>query len=190
MIIEGLCTTRNEDGTINLAPMGPVVDRELTTFLFRPFQSSRTYANLRARHCGIFHVTDDVSLLARAAVGDLPELPEMFPAQTVDGMVIAKTCRWYEFEVVSLDDSRERAEVRTRVTHAGRLRDVWGFNRASHAVIETAILATRLHLIPVDEIVRQLDQFRVIVEKTAGDSERDAFAFLEESIRRKISLTG
>lgn len=178
MIIEGLCTTVNEDGSINLAPMGPVVDRELTTFLFRPFRTSTTYANLNRHGRGVFHVTDDVRLIARAAVGALTELPELFPARTIDGSVVASACRWYEFVVLSIDETRDRTEIETKITHVGRLRDFSGFNRAKHAVLESAILATRLHLIAPDEVQRQLEQFRIIVEKTAGDEEREAFEFL------------
>jgi uncharacterized protein len=191
VIIEGLCTTRNQDGSINLAPMGPVVDAELTSFLFRPFKSSTTYANLKATGCGVFHVTDDVELIARAAVGagggsvfpsgptpegDTP--PEMFPAVKVDGMVLASACRWYEFEVVSIDESSDRTEMETRLLHTGLLRDYFGLNRAKHAVLELAILATRLPWTDRDEIDRQRKQCGTLIEKTAGDAERRAFAFL------------
>ena len=37
------------------------------------------------------------------------------------------------------------------------LRDVFGFNRAKHAVLEAAILATRLHILPEDDVRRQFD---------------------------------
>ena len=61
-ILEGIVTTRNEDGTINVAPMGPVVDPaeapRITNLLLRPFQTSTTYANLARTRQGVFHVTD------------------------------------------------------------------------------------------------------------------------------------
>ena len=47
LILEGIVTTRNADGSINVSPMGPLVDRGLTSFRFRPFQTSHTYQNLK-----------------------------------------------------------------------------------------------------------------------------------------------
>ena len=60
MILEGLMTTVNADGTVNVSPMGPRVDAGLTTFTLRPFQTSTTYCNLKRTGMGVFHVTDDV----------------------------------------------------------------------------------------------------------------------------------
>jgi hypothetical protein len=187
VIIEGVCTTRNSDGSINIAPMGPLVDEALTSFVFRPFQTSTTFANLKARRCGVFHVTDDVELIARAAVGRLTQLPEMIPATRVDGMVIAGACRWYEFEVASINEASERSEISTRLVHTGHLREFFGLNRAKHAVLEAAILATRLHLISSSDVQRQLEPLAQMVEKTGGVQERSAFEFLRSHISKNSS---
>ena len=169
MIVEGLVTTLNADGELNVAPMGPIVDDAFSTFLLRPFPTSRTYRNLLTQRCGVFHIVDDVLLLAQAAIGQLQTLPPTFPAERVLGQVLRDACRWHEFEVVSIDDTQERVHIETRVVHTGRLRDFFGFNRAKHAVLEAAILATRLHLIATDDIRRQMDWLRIPVEKTAGE---------------------
>jgi hypothetical protein len=58
------------------------------------------------------------------------------------------------------------------------LRDFFGFNRAKHAVLEAAILATRLHLLPLRDVESQLAALRVLVEKTAGPREREAFELI------------
>ena len=104
------------------------------------------------------HVVDDVLLLARSAVGLLAEAPPTFPAEKIEGAVLADCCRWYEFEIREFDDSQERAEMRAQVVHAGWRRDFFGFNRAKHAVVEAAILATRVHLIPLPEILSEMDR--------------------------------
>ncbi|OYW12195.1 MAG: hypothetical protein B7Z55_18485, partial [Planctomycetales bacterium 12-60-4] len=147
MILEGLVTTLDASANLNIAPMGPIVDRDMSRLVLRPFQTSQTYRNLKAAPAGVLHVTDDVELIARAALDGLTTPPETFPAECITGRVLASACRWYEFEVVSLDDSRERTEIVVHVVHTGRLRDVFGFNRAMHAVLEATILATRLHLL-------------------------------------------
>jgi hypothetical protein len=102
--------------------------------------------------------------------------------------VLKSACRWYEFKVESLDDSDERTRIEARVVHSGRLRDFFGFNRAKHAVLEAAILATRIHILPADEIVAQIDALRSPVDKTAGSNERAAFQLVDEYVQS--SLTG
>ena len=187
MILEGIATTLNSDGSVNIAPMGPLVDRTMQTLLLRPFRSSDTFANLRRSGCGVFHVVDDVLLLARAAVHRLDTMPGMFPAKHVCGRVLRDACRWYEFTIDDFDDSTERAEFTARVVHAGRLRDVFGFNRAMHAVVEAAILATRVHLIESQEILLRFEELRSPISKTAGPDETAAFELLFDYVRENCS---
>jgi hypothetical protein len=182
MILEGMITTKNADASINVAPMGPRVDESFTTLILRPFQTSQTFRNLKQHPSGVFHVTDDVHLLAQAAIGSLNALPETFPAETIDGVVLKSACRWYEFEIESFDDLEERTTLSARVVHSGHIRDFFGFNRAKHAVIEAAILATRLHFIPRQEILDQFATLKVIVDKTAGPQEVKAFELLERYV--------
>jgi hypothetical protein len=180
MILEGLVTTRDAAGTLNVAPMGPVVDEAMTSLVLRPFKTSTTYRNLCTHPQGVFHVVDDVLILAKAAIGRLESLPPTFPAIQVRGEVLQDACRWYEFEIVRRDETEDRTRLEAKVVHVGRLRDVFGFNRAKHAVLEAAILATRVHLLPREELERQFAALAILVEKTAGPREREAFAVLRE----------
>jgi uncharacterized protein len=186
MILEGLVTTLGPDGAVNIAPMGPIVNEELTSFTFRPFRTSTTYANLRDRRQGVLHVTDDVMLIAQGAIGEWREAVPMQPARSVNGSVIADACRWYEFEVTALDDSAERTTIDVRVLHVGRGREYFGLNRAKHAVLEGAILATRLHLIPPMEIAAEWRRLTIPIEKTAGKREREAFELLTKFVGQKV----
>ncbi len=190
MILEGIVTTVGTDGRVNIAPMGPRVGSDMSRFLLRPFPTSQTYLNLRARPEGVLHVTDDVLLLARAALEAVEPPPELVPAERVRGFVLADACRWYEFRVASIDDSEQRVRVEAEVVHAGRGRDFFGFNRAKHAVVEAAILATRTHLLPLDEVRAEFARLAVLVEKTGGDQEREAFAFLQGHLERAAAAKG
>jgi len=69
--------------------------------------------------------------------------------------------------------------------HQGFRREFIGFNRARHAVLEAAILATRTHLIPRDEIRAEYARLQVIVDKTAGPREQEAMAMLTEYVRSR-----
>lgn len=186
MIVEGIVTSTDAQGAVNVAPMGPFVDPSISTLRLRPYQTSRTYQNLKVNRQGVFHVVDDVLLLAQAAIGELNQLPELIPAEKVQGHVIKSACRWYEFEVTELDDSQDRTDIQARVVHMGRLNDFIGFNRAKHAVLEAAILATRVHLLPRDYIMQEYDRLQIPLEKTAGAAELEAFALLRDFVRRRL----
>lgn len=179
MILEALVTTMNADGTPHLAPMGPRVDAGFTRFTLRPFPTSGTYRNLRRHPEGVIHVTDDARLIAVAALGAVEPLPALEPARAVKGFVLSEACRWYEFHATAFDDTTERVTIETEVIHSGRGREFFGFNRAKHAVVEAAILATRMHLIPHAEIAAEFAKLRIIVNKTGGDAEHEAMQFLE-----------
>src|SRR5918911_492981 len=97
-------------------------------------------------------LTDDALLIAKAALGAADPLPPLRPAERVEGFVLADCCRHYEFVVRGVDASGERVVMEAEVVHFGRHHDFWGFNRAKHAVVEAAILATRLHLLPREEV--------------------------------------
>lgn len=179
MILEGLVTSTDNAGRPHLAPMGPTVFGDFDRLLLRPFPTSNTYKNLTHRGEGVFHVTDDARLIAYAAVGKLQELPRTELAYIVKGFVLNDACRAFEFCVSNIDASGERVRIEVGVVHRHKLREFLGFNRAKHAVIEAAILATRFHLLPADEIAGEFKKLRVIVDKTGSDAEHDAMGMLE-----------
>ena len=184
MILESIVTTLNQDGTPNVSPMGPSIDESMETFQLRPFDTSRTFENLERTRCGVMHVTDDVELFARSAIGKLDRPPEMIEAKSIDGAVLADCCRWYEFRVEFIDKTGPRMDLNCRTVASGRRRDFWGFNRAKHAVLEAAILATRVDFLPADEIREQFERLESAVEKTGGRQELDAFAILRKFLKR------
>lgn len=188
MILESLVTTLDAGGAPNLAPMGPLVDdddRELARFTLRPFRSSTTYRNLRATGQGVLHVTDDVLLIARAALGriDFAGLAAR-PAGSVRGVVLVDCCRYHEFRIVDLNDRDERTTLVAETVARASVRDFFGFNRAKHAVLEAAILATRVGLIPIDDIRDELRRLAVPIEKTAGPREHAAFELIRTHVER------
>jgi hypothetical protein len=184
MILEGIVTTVSPEGRVNIAPMGPKVGPSLERFVLRPFRTAQTYRNLKAHGEGVLHVTDDVLLLAKAALGAVEPLPAMFAASRVRGFVLQDSCRYYEFRAIFLDDHKERVQIGAEVLHSGRLRDFFGFNRAKHAVVEAAILATRTNYLPLDEIKAEYRKLAMLVEKTGGDQEHEAFDLLCEHVAR------
>lgn len=186
-ILEGIVTTINADGSPNISPMGPIVDDALNRLWLRPFQTSTTYQNLKRTGAGVFHLTDDVELFAQAAVGQPHPLPRLRPAEKIDGVILADACRWFAFQIESLDDSAERTSIVARVIDRGVERDFLGFNRAKHAVLEAAILATRVHLLDAKEIQAEFARLATPIEKTGAAPEHRAFNFLRDYVKQSAT---
>lgn len=195
MILESIVTTIDPAGRINIAPMGPVLRNAAAMsscqggdpgFVLRPFEGSRTFDNLYATRQATIHVTDDATLFARAAIGRLDQCDQLTRRSECGQFVILKHChRWFTVQIDSVTETPPRYEMNCRLIESGIEAPFFGFNRGKHAVIEAAILATRTHLIPVDELNSQIDALYPLVEKTAGQPERLAFEMLTQEIQRR-----
>lgn len=186
MILEGIVTTLGKGGEPNIAPMGPAFDTDrLETakrFVLKPFKTSRTYANLKIHSEGVMHVIDDPLLLAEATLGQAN--PELIPAERVKGVRLADCCRFIEFRITSCDDTADRVIMTAAIEYQGFVRETFGFNRGRHAVVEAAILASRIGILSPEELRRELDRLCPIVNKTGGHREQTAFSLLDRHIRR------
>ena len=183
MIVEGLVTTLDQQGMLNVAPMGPVIHGDFSRLTLRPFQGSTTCNNLTASDYGVFHVVDRTDVIARAAVSRLTELPETEDARQVSGRVLIDCCRWFEFRIVHRDLTDMRTVMEAEVVHCQERRPFFGFNRARNAIIEAAILATRLHLTGRDSVMTAFEQLESAVEKTGGAEELESFAMLKQYVK-------
>lgn len=186
MIIETLLTSLDPAGTLNCAPMGVEWGEE--AIVIKPFLETVTFRNLQATRAAVINLTDDALLFAQAVTHHPgAEHPATVPAERIAGRVLESACSWRELEVIRIDDTPPRSRIETRVVHRGARREWSGFNRAKHAVLEAAILATRTHLIQAEEIRREFERLRVIVDKTAGPREQEAMALLEGWVRQKLA---
>ena len=174
MILEIIVTTLNERGIINFAPMGVEWGEE--TIVLKPFLETTTFRNLEQRRSAVVNLTDDVMLFAEGAIGS-PQYPSI-PATVVKGVVLESACSWRELVVEAVDATPPRSRIDARVVHSGFRREFIGFNRARHAVLEAAILATRTHLLPAEQIREEYARLQVLVDKTAGPREREAMDLL------------
>jgi hypothetical protein len=179
MIVESIVTTVGADGAVNSAPMG--VEWGEDRIVLKPFLDTATYRNVVAVRAAVVNLVDDVRIFARAAISN-PVCPTV-PATVVHGVRLADCCSWRELEVSSIDSTPPRSRIETTVVHRGVVREFIGFNRARHAVLEAAIYATRLHLLPREFVGSELERLQVIVDKTAGPEEQEAMALLTAFVR-------
>jgi hypothetical protein len=185
LIIECIVTTVGEDGVVNVAPMG--VEWGDEEIVLKPFLETATYRNVVATGRAVVNLTDDVRIFAQAAISN-PQPPTK-PAVAGAGAVLADCCSWRELTVTSLDSTPPRARIVTRVAHRGFAREFIGFNRARHAVLEAAIYATRVHLLPHDLIDSELQRLQTIVDKTAAPAEHEAMDLLTAFVRDRLSTS-
>ena len=178
MIVETIVTSLDAGGAVNCAPMG--VEWGDESIVLKPFLDTATYRNLVATRAAVVNLTDDVMLFARAAISS-PVFPTV-PAQVVRGVMLADCCSWREVEVHGIDSSPPRSRIHATVVHRGARREFIGFNRACHAVLEAAIYATRVHLLPRALIDSEFARLQIIVDKTAGPREAEAMALLAEYV--------
>lgn len=185
MILETIVTSTDAEGRANVAPMG--VEWGDAVIVLKPFLETATYRNVCATGAAVVNLVDDVRLFAAAAISN-PQYPTV-PAEVVRGVVLADACAWREVEVRSVDSTPPRSRIETVVVHRGMHREFIGFNRARHAVLEAAIYATRLHVLPTAYIEEEFARLQVIVDKTAGPAEIEAMELLTRHVRGVLAST-
>lgn len=186
MIVETVVSTISREKQLNFAPMGVVFEEKIV--LLRPFQHTTTYKNLVETGEGVVNITDDVLVFARSALSR--ETFDHFPARCVRGVVLSAACAYYEFVVQEIREGSERANVQGKIVNGGKIRDFLGFNRGKNAVIEAAILATRLNLLAPETVLRKLGEYAEIVDKTAGEAEQRAMEYIYNYVKDAIKQIG
>jgi uncharacterized protein len=181
LILEAIITTESEDGSMHVAPMGPQVSEAMDRWLLKPFQTSTTFRNLHRSSRCIVHVVDDALLLALAVLGKA----NSFPATSIPGtgFVLDAACHWFALSVNEWDISQPRALATCRVVRKHVNRPFFGWNRAKHAIVELAILASRIGMLDVSMMQNEMDRLKIMIEKTGGHREFEAFELLCHYIR-------
>lgn len=183
MIQEVLITTQNAEGTVHIAPMGIHVGDGTLAVL--PFKPSTTLNNLLAGGCAVINYCDDVRIFAGCLTGrrDWP----LRPAARIAGHYLAAALAHSEVRLQRVEDDELRPRLLCEVVHSENHGAFQGFNRAQFAVLEAAILVSRLHMLPAEKIAAELAYLRIGLDKTAGDRERQAWDWLMAVIEQRRS---
>lgn len=177
-IVETIVTTLNPDGTAYIAPLGLIADGD--HWVIAPFKPSRTLDNLRRSPVACASHTTDVRVFAGGVTGR--KTWPTVAANRIQGLRLAECVAHWELAVDRIieDDQRPRFVCRTQwsESHAP-----WGgYNRAQAAVIECAVLVTRLHMLAPEKIETELKYLEIAIAKTAGPVELEAWGWLIERI--------
>lgn len=177
-ILEILLVTRNADGSPHIAPMG--LRQRGALSLLAPFRPSRTLDNLLREGRASVNTTDDVRIYAGALTGhrDWP----VTNCEEIDGYRLCNALSHRELVVEQVDDDGIRPGFLCRCVSDKVHRSFLGFNRAQAAVLELAILVSRLDRLPVDKVNTEISYLQIAIDKTAGDEERQAWDWLIERV--------
>lgn len=178
MIRETLVTTVDTSGRVHIAPLGLIAEGD--GWIIAPFRPSGTLDNLRAVPFAVANYSDDVRIFAGCLTGRRD-----WPTATCGGPVprLAGALSHSELAVTHVTEDEQRPRFHCQVIATKAHRPFAGFNRAQAAVVEAAILVSRLHMLPREQIEREIAHLEVIVGKTAGPIEQEAWSWLLEKIR-------
>jgi uncharacterized protein len=178
MIRETIVTTISRQGRIHLAPIGIIADG--ADWIIAPFRPSVTLDNLQAVPFAVANYTDDVRIFAGCLTGrdDWP----VTASKEVPVPRLAGALAHAELAVVHVGDDEQRPRFRCRVVQTASHAPFEGLNRAKAAVVEAAILISRLEFLPRDKIEREIAYLGSAVQKTAGPAEQEAWQWLMDKI--------
>ncbi|GJD72968.1 DUF447 domain-containing protein [Methylobacterium goesingense] len=178
LILETVVTTTARDGALHLVPFGLIQDG--ADWILAPFRPSPTILNLADNPVFAASSPSDVRVIAGAVTGrrDWATLP----CERIAGRRLAESFGHAEFEVAAIEDDPVRPRYRGRMVHAAAHIPFIGYNRAQAAVLEAAILSTRLHMLEPDKILTEMRYHAIAIAKTAGPAEREAWDWIEDKV--------
>jgi hypothetical protein len=83
-----------------------------------------------------------------------------------------------------LREDDQRPVLRMKSVHEETHAPFAGFNRAQAAVVEGAILVSRLFMLPEDKVDREMAYLQIAIDKTAGENERIAWNWITAAVAR------
>lgn len=180
MIQETIVTTVNQQGVAHIAPMGIHVLEDEVIIL--PFKPSTTLANIIETRSAVINYCDDVRVFAGCLTGRREWTLQA--AEKIKGKVLQNTLAHSEIELVRIEEDEIRPKLCCKIVHQINHAPFLGFNRAQYSVLEAAILCSRLKMLSIEKIDREIDYLRIGLEKTASQRELEAWSWLMELIEK------
>jgi hypothetical protein len=92
---------------------------------------------------------------------------------------------------VNVIDDAMRPQLIMEVIYSEQHQPFEGFNRAQAAVIELAVLVSRLQRLPMEKIIQDMQYLQIAIDKTSGPRELDAWGWLVEAVENhRAALSG
>jgi len=178
-IFEVVITTCAPDGVVHVAPMG--VRYVVDDIVLKPFRPSRTLDNVLATRTAVLNTVTDVRLFAGCVTGR-----RTWPTLSAAPGAVRLACAHAHLllHLREVQEDPQRPTLRLARVREEQHSLVPGFNRAQAAVIEGAVLVSRLHLLPAQKIAEEMAYLQIAIDKTAGAPELEAWGWLREAVAR------
>lgn len=180
VIYETVVTTVSPEGVPHVAPMG--VRYQGTQVVLMPFKPSTTHDNITATGHAVLNLLTDTRVFAGCVTGR-KQWP-LVAAEKIPGQRLAHALSHVELALAERRDDVQRPVLLMSRVHEAAHAPFIGFNRAQAAVIEGAVLISRLHMLPPEKIDTEMDYLQIAIDKTASAVEREAWGWLLEAIAK------
>jgi hypothetical protein len=178
MIFETIISSVDLVGEPHITPFG--VRYEGENVVISPYKPSTTLDNILATKCAVMNLTDDVRVFA-GAICKKQNLPALQPNGHAAPR-LADCLAHVELELLEVRDDAVRPQLVMKKVAEVNHKPFAGFNRAQAAVIELAVLVSRLHMLPREKIQTEINYLQIAIDKTAGERETEAWSWLIEKI--------
>lgn len=177
VIYECVVTTVSPEGKAHVAPMG--VRYQPGVVVLMPFVPSTTLSNIVATRHAVLNIVLDTRVFAGCVTGrkDWPTQG----AERVPGVRLSAALSHVELQLQSMSDD-QRPVLRMARVHEVSHAPFIGFNRAQAAVIEGAVLVSRLHMLTPEKVATEMAYLQISIGKTAGPEEHEAWGWLQEAV--------
>ena len=178
MIFETIITSIDADGNPHVKPFG--VHYEAHLIVISPYKPSTTLANILATNYAVMNLTDDVRIFAGALTNR--QAWQLVQVSKIKGYRLADCLVHVELELVEVRDDAVRPQLVMQKIASQNHHPFAGFNRAQAAVIELAVLVSRLRMLPREKIQIEIEYLQIAIDKTAGEREKQGWDWLIEKI--------
>ena len=184
-INEIILITECEDGSPHIAPFG-IRERD-GLVLIAPYRPSTSLDNLLSGRRVTINTTDDVRIFAGALTGRR----NWQVVDEGDALVLESTLTYQPLKLEKFEEDTLRPLLYFNVLKEVNLKPFQGYNRAQASVLELCVLVSRLHMLPIEKIISEMDYLQIAIEKTAGYKELEAWSWLVEAIEsHRANLSG
>ena len=178
MIFETIISTVDTQGNAHVSPFGIQMQQGLV--IISPYKPSITLDNILATQHAVVNLTDDVRVFAGALTGR--SAWTVLEADKITGYRLADTLGHKELKLVKIKDDALRPQLFLEIVHEMQHQAFQGFNRAQAAVIELAVLASRLNMLDKEKVLFEMQYLQISIDKTAGERELQAWSWLAEKV--------
>jgi hypothetical protein len=182
VIYETVVTTVDAAGLPHVAPMGVRYENEggQGQVILMPFKPSTTHDNIVATGHAVLNIVTDTRVFAGCVTGrrDWP----VRPATAVPGVVLQAASSHVELRLAGSDGDPQRPRLHMARVHEAQHAPFIGFNRAQAAVLEGAVLVSRLHMLAPAKVAAEMAYLQIAIDKTASAAEHEAWGWLQAAI--------